>query len=300
MGQTTKISYVDHTFNPWWGYCPPSLARAGCLNCYACAMDHRLGMAHWGRDAPRRFFPEAYWARPLAWDRKARAAGHRARVLCGSMCDWLEDRPDLCGPRDRLTRCIHSTPHLDWLLLSKRLDNIQRLARHPLPENAWLGATAEDQTALDDLALILPGVRAWWSLRYRRRRPPVVFISAEPLLGRIDFAPHFHLIDWIILGGESGPAARPMHLAWVRWIRDQCQVAAVPFFFKQWGEWLPDIQVAYHSATYYPPVERLILNPTASNTHRWPDGSLSYRVSKKVAGRLLDGREHLEIPDPSK
>lgn len=306
MGVKTEINYVHHTFNPWWGCSPPRPDRPGCLHCYARAMDHHLcpeGVTHWGPDAPRRFFSHRHWNGPLAWDRAAARAGVRRRVLCGSMCDWLEDLPGLLTPRDRLLRLVAATRNLDWLLLSKRLANTDiedvlppdfHWAGTRWPANAWIGATTENQAELDAVAGTLSDVAAYL-------RPAVIFISAEPLLGPIDLAACLHLTDWTIVGGESGPRARPMDPEWVRSIRDQCQAAAVPFFFKQWGEWIPDSQVAYDSATLYPPVQRLILAPSASSTHRWQDGhpggcQLSYRVGKKPAGRLLDGREWDEFP----
>jgi len=92
-------------------------------------------------------------------------------------------------------------------------------------------------------------------------------------------------LDWVIAGGESGPGARPMHPDWARSLRDQCAAAGVPFFFKQWGEWLPDRQ-SFDPEPYW----------RASTGHRFPDGSVAARVGKSRAGRLLDGREHSEFP----
>jgi len=90
-------------------------------------------------------------------------------------------------------------------------------------------------------------------------------------------------LDWIVAGGESGPRARPPHPDWFRTVRDQCQAAGVPFFFKQWGEWEP-----------VEPKDRLKNWPQKLFT--WPDETVSYRVGKHEAGRLLDGREWNEFP----
>ena len=105
------------------------------------------------------------------------------------------------------------------------------------------------------------------------------FLSLEPLLedlGQIDLRG----IDWVIVGGESGPRARPMHPDWARSLRDQCAAAGVPFFFKQWGEWQP---------CDWPPAH------AECAKERWSTARGS-RVGKKAAGRLLDGREWNEYP----
>ncbi|MGI5999242.1 MAG: DUF5131 family protein [Lutispora sp.] len=90
-------------------------------------------------------------------------------------------------------------------------------------------------------------------------------------------------IDWAICGGETGPGARPMHPDWVRSLRSQCQAAGVPFFFKQHGEWLHETQgIDFHEGHKY---------------YVWPDESMSFRVGKKAAGRILDGRMWDEMPE---
>jgi protein gp37 len=146
----------------------------------------------------------------------------------------------------------------------------------PLP-NAWLGVSCERQEEADErIPLLLQTPAA------------VRFISAEPLLGPIKL--HERIgddwlasglsgerkgLDWIIVGGESGPKARPMHARWAADIRNQCRVARIPFFFKQWGEWK-----TVREARYYDVCEAVGFE----------------RVGKKAAGRLLDGREWNEFP----
>ena len=99
-------------------------------------------------------------------------------------------------------------------------------------------------------------------------------------------------IDWIIVGGESGPGARPMHPDWARSLRDQCKAAGVPFLFKQWGEWIDDFNIdaaALHSPQIADPNEYF-------HECEWESGVSSWRVGKKAAGRLLDGRTWDEVP----
>jgi protein gp37 len=161
-------------------------------------------------------------------------------------------------------------------------------------DNIHFGVTAENQE--------------WFEkrVRYLLRTPAAVrFVSLEPLLGRIETLPiyltaqfplteqvlkkpmGFGGLDWVIVGGESGPGARPMHPNWVRDIRDQCVEAGVPFFFKGWGAWL-------HSQQRQDWGTELI---SKARTHDWSDGTVSYRIGKKAAGRVLDGREWSEFPE---
>lgn len=148
----------------------------------------------------------------------------------------------------------------------------------PLP-NVWLGVSVENQAAADErIPFLLEAPAA------------VRFVSVEPLLGPVSFEkPHLgHKEDagdihWVIVGGESGPNARPMHPDWARTVRDRCVAAGVPFFFKQWGEWCPS--------------DEEHLAPLLSGTDAIYDApDTPRRVGKKSAGRLLDGREWNEMP----
>jgi len=221
MGETTAIGWCDHTFNPWRGCTHVS---PGCEHCYAEAMARRVGGRHgsWGAGGARVVASEAYWRTPLRWNAKAAAAGLRRRVFCASMADVFEDRPDLVAPRGRLFDLIAETPALDWLLLTKRPGNVARLY-DPQP-NVWLGVSVEDQRRARERIPVLLAA------------PAVVrFVSAEPLLEPLDLGPWIGALDWVIVGGESGPQCRPMEPAWPRRLRDQCTAAGVAFFFKQWG-----------------------------------------------------------------
>lgn len=213
----SKIEWTDHTFNPWWGCVKVS---PGCAHCYAETFSKRTGNAVWGEESPRRFFGDKHWNEPRKWNAAAEAEGQRKRVFCASMADVFEDRADLVPHRARLCALIGETPWLDWLLLTKRPQNISRLMP-ALPVNVWIGTSAEDQQRWDERLPILMATLA-----------TVRFVSAEPLLGPITM--NGMRPDWLIVGGESGGKARPMARAWVESLRDQCDERTA-FFFKQWG-----------------------------------------------------------------
>lgn len=210
-----------YTFNPWHGCVRVSPA---CVNCYAQAMDARLTDGHWGIQAPRRFLSDDNWRKPRAWNRKAAKLGVRLRVFCGSMCDWLEDRPDLTESRQRLFELIAETPNLDWLMLSKRPENLTLFMpdawRDGCPPNVWLGTTAESQEWAEKRLPQLLSVPA-----------VVYFVSAEPLLGPLTLREYS--VDWVIAGSESGNGARVTEDKWVAALRDECQELGRAFFIKQ-------------------------------------------------------------------
>jgi protein gp37 len=224
VSKYSAIEWTHHTFNPWWGCTKIS---DGCKHCYAATFAHRLGLKVWGQDAERRRFGDAHWREPLLWDRAAERAGERHRVFCASMADVFEDRRDLDADRQRLAALIDATPHLDWLLLTKRPDVMLRLwpfseVRH----NVWAGTTVENQAAANARIPILLEVPA-----------AVRFLSVEPLIGDLDLehAACVAKVDWVIVGGESGPGARPCDVAWIRGVVEQCRAAGVPCFVKQLG-----------------------------------------------------------------
>jgi protein gp37 len=272
MGKDSKIEWTHHTFNPWWGCIKVSPA---CKHCYAETWAKRVGMSLWGAGTDRRFFSDAHWQQPQRWNREAELAGERRRVFCASMADVFENRRDLDEARARLWPIIEGTPQLDWLLLTKRPQHIGRLApwRGSWPRNVWLGTTAETQR--------------WATERVPRllEHPAAIhFVSCEPLLGAIDLAPWLSPpkrenagLNWVIAGGESGSAnARPMNPQWAADLRDQCQTAAVPFHFKQWGHWGPAGKL-----------------PERVETVRFVDRegrevSLA-KLGKRASGRQLDG-----------
>ena len=214
MGGSTKIAWCDSTWNPWIGCTNVS---PGCDHCYAEALAKRTGFAKWGNHPRRRTSP-AYWKQPLTWNRAAEKAGVRRRVFCASMADVFDNQVDPAWRCD-LWDLIYATPELDWLVLTKRPQNIAGMlpvkAKGALADlgdgwpNVWLGTTVEDRTH---------GRRRAWDLA---QIPAVVrFWSVEPLLEDLGDCDSLCLRDtatdgrpavsWCIVGGESGPGAQPM------------------------------------------------------------------------------------------
>ncbi len=222
MGDSTEIAWTDSTFNPWWGC---TKIAPGCDHCYAEALDRRWGGGHWGAGNKPRFMSDAYWKKPMQWNKKAERDGKRHKVFCGSMCDWADtNAPD--GQRDRLWQVIRETPFLDWQLLTKRATNIKRFLPDDWGEgfnNVWLGVSVEDQKYGLPRIQILRDIPA-----------QIRFLSIEPLLEDLGYV-YFGGIHWVIVGGESGHHARPMETMWPYALLMQCRNQGVPFFFKQWG-----------------------------------------------------------------
>jgi protein gp37 len=267
-------------------------------------------------------------------------ASVRPRVFCASLADWLDPEVPIEWLRDLLV-LIHDTPNLDWLLLTKRPENWADCLHRAIcatnfaagtagyakwvtdwrsglhaPENVWIGASVGTQARVD------ARLRALLTIPARVR-----FLSCEPLLENLDLSrvwmtPSISTdplrgsrlcpdkIDWVICGGESGTHARPMHPQWARSLRDQCAAAGVPFFFKQWGEWIARSQLLkctevgisalmkdVHGAVMRRDggIDDSLGGAPESND----DDSAIHRVGKKAAGRLLDGIEHNGFPQSS-
>ena len=236
MGETTTISWTDHTFNPWWGCTKVS---AGCDNCYAEAFDHRMHgeLNHWGKGVERRVFGEKHWNEPLKWDRAAEKAGLKDKVFCASMADVMDDEaPE--GEREKLWELIDRTPNLIWQLLTKRP---QRFMRYPPKSfkhrNVWLGTTTENQEMFD--------VRMEHLLEAAMDRETMAFISYEPALGPITLRDwpwvDRMVVNWVIFGGESGLNRRPMELAWAENMRLECAQKGIAFFMKQMSAATPEL-----------------------------------------------------------
>lgn len=225
MGDVTKIEWADKTFNPWIGC---QKVSPGCDRCYAESLSNRYGWVEWGPHGERRRTSEANWRKPIKWAKAAGGTGKRPRVFCASLADVFDNRaPDEW--RMDLWRLIRETPELDWLLLTKRPENIAKMipwapnGGTPYP-NIWLGTTAEDQAHYDRRWPILSGIPA-----------AVRFISYEPAIGPVhDINGDTNAVpDWIICGGESGHGARMMDAAWARDVQMQCKFRGAKFFMKQ-------------------------------------------------------------------
>jgi protein gp37 len=270
------------------------------------------GHETFGPGAPRVRTSADYWQVPRRWNRKAEeffaVHGRRQRVFVNSLSDVFDNEVDAAWRAD-LFALIAATPSLDWLLLTKRIGNAQRMidealdelaerSRHglmPFPApwpwpNVWLMATMVNQQEFDrDIGKLL-------------RTPAAVHgISIEPMLGAMDlrlggaaspdYADHQPLasLDWVIAGGESGPRARPGNGDWYRSLRDQCEAARVPFLFKQHGEWIDPRDLRRLQGGGMPGFG-------AYDSCRHDMKTDAVRISKADAGRLLDGVEHNEFP----
>ena len=334
MSENSKIEWTDHTFNPWEGC---QKVGPGCDHCYAETRNARFagGQAvNWGPGAPRRRTSPATWAMPRRWNAQADAfmaqQGRRQRVFCASLADVFDNAVSREW-RDDLAALILDTADLDWLLLTKRIGNAGAMLGEMFldgpPANVWLGATVVNQAEADRDILKLLRIPA-----------SVRFLSMEPLLGPVSFEGLFanpsniadgtnalEELDWVIVGGESGPGARPMHPDWALSLRDQCEAVGTAFMFKQWGEWRPISQMSegedralWRSRVIAKPhedqsnlddiygrvctTESTVIHLDGSVHHflepnAFPLGAMTmYRVGKKAAGRQLDGRTWDETP----
>ena len=380
MADHTGIEWTDATWNPIVGC---SLASPGCTHCYAMAQAARIermqpGSHYAGTTQPSKagavwtgrmaLAPEHILTQPLRWRRPR-------RIFVNSMGDLFhEDVPDEWI--DRVFAIMALTPHHTYQVLTKRSARMREymaawpmdsrepdritnlaheiawgmrgysgsggLAERPLP-NVWLGVSTEDQRRADERGPDLLASPA-----------AVRFVSAEPLLGPIDFerikitetdaatgnkinivdpldafkgmtwttplrgehagkrfysgstSPRPGKLDLVIVGGESGPNARPMHPDWVRSLRDQCGAAGTAFFFKQWGAWAPrgwkadgGTHAMRHTAPDWGCFQEIQSHPDSiERVEPAPDGWQAFaHVGKHAAGRLLDGVEHNAMPE---
>ncbi|MCO8402777.1 phage Gp37/Gp68 family protein (plasmid) [Burkholderia cenocepacia] len=281
----------------------------------------------------------------------------RPRVFCASLGDVFDNAVDPAW-REDLFALIAATPSLDWLMLTKRIGNVATMLRQigveNLPNNVWLGATIVNQTEADreiPKLLALPArvhflsmepllsqvdIRRWLA-PHCERHPGALepdgkcgVCEGRDIWGVTDHellahekAPIRQGLDWVIVGGESGSNARPMHPDWVRSLRDQCAKADVPFFFKQWGEWHTD---AFLMSTGEPVFRQFTsFQQWVSKALTWVNGgicldrhgnalrigadfmrardagdfpvTIMHRVGKHAAGRVLDGVMHHVFPD---
>lgn len=314
MGENTKIEWARHTFNPWYGCQKVSPA---CDSCYAEGWAKRSGLVEWGPHAARRRSSPTAWKQPFKWDKAAKTAGERHSVFGPSLGDIFDNQVDPSWRRDYFD-VIRATPNLIYLLLTKRPQNIIKMceAADGLPPNVGLGTTVEDQQRADlNVPALLRAKRSLsplfaflscepllgpidlvdsdgayafgtMTVRLPKRKPdihpPITYDSSlGHAIGSLggSIAYNNDGIDWVIIGGESGGNARPMNPVWARSLRDQCAVSDVPFFFKQWGEWVSVSEVEGEGPHF-----------------SFPDGRTVRRVGKKRTGATLDGVEHKAFP----
>jgi protein gp37 len=323
MGDKSAIEWTDATWNPTVGCTKVS---EGCDHCHA----ERLVNGRMRNRYPAGFGEVVLHAdrldQPLRW-RKPR------RVFVNSLSDLFEDQvPDefIIKVFDVMTAAHQHT----FQVLTKRPGRMASFVRRYLADeflvnglwprsafrhndlpasNVWLGTSVESQKWAD--VRVPPLLRTPAAIR---------FLSCEPLLGPVSLADWIcpgppdcapwdgdycntctperiggSPIDWVIVGGESGPNARPMHPQWARDLRDQCQAAGVAYFFKQWGEWVPESQNAAalsHSTAGQALYVALDGTTRAARVGTRGTAATVQRVGKKAAGRQLDGHIWDEYP----
>lgn len=299
MGELSNIEWCQATWNPWHGCHKIS---PGCKNCYMFRDKER-----YGQDPNVVVRSKTQFEAPLKWKES------RLIFTC-SWSDWFIEEADVW--RDEAYEIIRRTPQHTYQILTKRADRMEgRVPNPPLP-NVWLGVSVENQQYADErIPLLLDTPAAVRFLSVEPLLGPVslaqwteeglecaacswvgtegqaAYVSdsedswyACPSCG--ETCAHTPLdellgsaIHWVIVGGESGPNARPMHPVWARDVRDQCVAAGVPYFFKQNGEWID-----------------LTPGGPVLKQFKFPDGLLMHCIGKKKAGRLLDGQEWNQMP----
>lgn len=326
MGDT-KIEWTDKTWNPIRGC---SRVSEGCRNCYAERQAARFrgegeaygGLVRMGADGPHWTGEVAFIERnledPLHWRKPC-------RVFVNSMSDLFHEKVQDEWLNVLFSNVMEIATRHTFQILTKRPERMLKYlswrwgdGRIPM-RNIWIGVSVEDQKTADErIPLLLETPAA------------VRFISYEPALGPIDLDSEsengLHALgcgcnecrrhgksrglDWVIVGGESGPGARPMHPDWARSVRDQCQAAEVPFFFKQWGEYAPQAPMYGNEKDELHSLSLICIEPNGLLTPENEDGYYEYqppvgswlveRVGKKSAGRMLDCREWNEYPDAAR
>lgn len=284
MSDKTGIEWTDATWNPVTGCAKVS---GGCKHCYAEVMARRLHAM--GAPGYENEFEltvhENRLEQPLLRKKPT-------TYFVNSMSDLFHEAvPDKF--LDRVFSIIEATPQHTYQILTKRAERLpEYFARRACPQNVWLGVSVEDKKygvpRIDHLRKVDAHIR---------------FLSVEPLLEDLGGI-NLRDIHWVIVGGESGHKARPMHPAWARSLRDQCAAAGVPFLFKQWGEWAPgencggSMRKTEATADWFAEKWSFgTMTPRESEELHIDDEPLLYRCGKKRAGRLLDGVQHDGYPE---
>ena len=305
MGDATGIEWTNATVNFWWGC---TKVGPGCDHCYAETWSGRFGESLWGVGAPRRKIKGAAallhrldnnyaeWAADATCRvENAKVFGlpvpnldTTRRVFIQSMSDLFDLEVELAW-FDEAWQHIEACRRLSLQIVTKRISAVEKrlaaIGRSTWPKHAGLIVTVVDQKEADR------DIPRFIELK-KRLGIPWIGLSIEPMLGPIDLTPWLADLDWVICGGESGSAARPLHPDWVRGLRDQCTAAGAAFFFKQWGEF---------SAALEPGTAVNLDHLPKSDSVAWGDGETCHlryrRIGKKAAGRLLDGVEHNAMPE---
>lgn len=296
MTNKTKIEWTDARWNPITGCTKVS---QGCKNCYAETIAKRFWKDRKFTDI--RMHPERL-QQPMKWKKTQ-------MVFVNSMSDLFHEDVDFQFIIE-VFHVMKKCPHIIFQILTKRADRLVEFMNdcaynpygdpfEPLP-NVWIGVSVEDQKTADKRIpnlLKIPAAVHW--------------ISAEPLLDKIDLEKHLYptrkgrMIKWVVVGGESGSKARPIHPDWVREIRNVCIDADVSFFFKQWGEWCPadgnieSCEITYLCGELQNGMETAVplgMDNESSKNHYWDNEVFAVKIGKKKAGRLLDGKEWNEYP----
>lgn len=305
--RNTKIEWADHTWSPWRGCTKVS---PGCANCYAEALSRRnpAVLGEWGPGRPRVF--NKNWDQVKRWN-SISSASRASTTIFPSLCDWL----DSDVPIDWLAQfleLIHDTPSLRWLLLTKRPENWDKRSLEVaqlwagdglnhrvkwlidwrrgfwIPSNVWFGTSVEDQKRADQRIPVLLEIPA-----------AVRWLSVEPLLGQVDLSewtgicsqhhpdgsetPIQKPLHWIVVGGESGPKARPCSIEWIRSLVNQCKASETPVFVKQLGA--------------HPIIQERELWRMNGQPEEWVpgDGNVPMRVKHAKCGDPIEWPEDLRV-----
>lgn len=327
MAANSGISWTNDTFNPWIGCMKVGPACDGCYAEALMGMTGRHKRVVWGapgvgvgtrsRTAPSNWNKVRTWNRQqealvTAWEAAGRPGHNRPPpryVFCASLADVFDKEVPTEWRRD-LFDLIRETPHLTWMLLTKRPQLIQKLygeamldppdggSGYPWPSNAAIGCTVVNQDEADrDIPHLLVAKAAL--------NPAFAFVSMEPLLGMVDLTRVMQTIqgrthhidalrrglDLVIVGGETdqgGHKARGVSSVAFRTIRDQCEPVGTAFHVKQWGEYIPADQWDSSFGLDIPPPDRFHTLPGVEGPQ--------YRLGHKATGRLLDGVLHDAMP----
>jgi protein gp37 len=338
MADETGIEWADSTMNFWEGCAP---VGPGCLHCYAEIRNEKYANgANWGVGAPRRRMSAQVWNNPMRWDRDAdlffAEHGRPRRVFCGSLMDIFDNEVPLEMAREAYAEMEKRT-RLNWQPLTKRVGNVERRVpdhwKASWPNHIGLMITVVNQDEADR------DIRKLLDLK-RRFSIPWIGLSMEPLLGLVNLRKlahptfgssgftydaltghsydasgtlHVHgefaMVDWVIVGGESGDDVGPMHPSWARFLIEQCEAAGTPVLFKQWGEFRPGsirpddrpgvvevVMLDNGRSCANNQVGCLELDRELSGDFPRHQPTIMTKVGKSKAGREIDGRTWTQYP----